>query len=115
MEQARTEFTVGLGLFGRERMEEEGKTFVLASQSVIYRAQAYFHDAIDTYVRVSRIGTSSLDMEYALVNRDSGSIVSIGTSTMVYFDVNAQKSTPLPSDLLERIAQYEASLPHKNS
>jgi acyl-CoA thioester hydrolase len=111
MEQARTDFTVGLGLFGRDRIEEEGKTFVLASQSVTYRSQAYFQDVIDTYVRVSRIGTSSLDMEYALVNRGTGAVVCIGTSTMVYFDVSAQKSTPLPDDLIERIARFEALQP----
>jgi hypothetical protein len=30
---------------------------------------------------------------------------------MVYFDVSAQKSTPLPDDLIERIARFEASQP----
>lgn len=114
MEQARSEFMIGLGLFGRERMEAEGKTFMLVAQAVNYRSQAYFHDRIDTYVRVSRIGSSSLDMEYSLANRESGQIVCTGTSTMVYVDILTQKSTPLPSDLTERIAQFEASLPFKN-
>jgi acyl-CoA thioester hydrolase len=110
MEQARTEFMNGLGLFDRERMEAEGKTFVLASQSVNYRSQAYFNDQLDTYLRVSRIGSSSLDMEYVILNRKKQTIVSTGTSTMVYFDVRSQKSTPLPADLAERIQKFETEL-----
>ncbi|MFC0216646.1 acyl-CoA thioesterase [Paenibacillus chartarius] len=109
MEQARTEYSSGLGLFGRERSADDGKTFVLAAQSVNYRSQAYFADEIDIFVRVSRIGTSSLDMEYVLINRDSGAVVSTGSSTMVYFDSTLQKSTPLPADLSERIERFEAS------
>jgi acyl-CoA thioester hydrolase len=109
MEQARTDFMTGLGLFGREQLEAEGKTFVLAGQTVTYRSQAYFNDPIDTYLRVSRIGNSSLDMEYVLVNRQTSAVVSTGTSTMVYFDVRQQRSTPLPADLGERIAKFEAA------
>lgn len=109
MEQARTDFMIGLGLFGREKLEQDGRTFVLAEQSVSYRSQAYFNDPIDTYVRVPRIGNSSLDMEYVLVNRDTSAVVSTGSSTMVFFDVKQQRSTPLPADLSVRIAVLEAS------
>jgi acyl-CoA thioesterase FadM len=31
-----------------------------------------------------------------------------GTSTVVYFDQKTQKSTPLPDDLRQRIAQAES-------
>ncbi|KIL39910.1 hypothetical protein SD70_16920 [Gordoniibacillus kamchatkensis] len=111
MEQARTDFLLGLGLFGREQAERSGNTFVLAGQSVAYRSQAYFGDPIDTYVRVSRIGRSSLDMEYVLLHRQTSAVIATGTSTMVHFDVKEQRSTPLPGDLEGRIAAFEASLP----
>lgn len=108
MEQARTEFLEALGLFDLVKIASEGKTFVLVSQKIDYVQQAYYNDRIRMYLRVSRIGTSSIDIDYVAINEKTQAVLISGTSTVVYFDQKTQKSTPLPDDLRERIAQAES-------
>lgn len=111
MEQVRTEYLEALGLFDLQQIERDGKTFVLASQKIDYMEQAYFNDRIRLYARVSRIGNSSLDIDYVALNEQTQAPLFGGTSTVVYFDRNTQKSTLLPEDLTDRIAQAESRLP----
>ncbi|KEO83615.1 acyl-CoA thioesterase [Tumebacillus flagellatus] len=108
MEQARAEFMEQLNIFTPEILMRERKTFVLASQSIDYKAQAYYNERLRIYLRVSRIGSSSLDMEYAIVNEETNLLCCNARSTVVFFDAKAQKSTPLPADLAERIEELEA-------
>jgi acyl-CoA thioester hydrolase len=108
MEQARSEFLEGLELFHPTKIAQEGKTFVLAKQTIEYKQQTYYNDVLEVYCRVSRIGRSSLEMEYALYNRQRDVVTCTGSSTVVYFDHLEQKSTPLPSDLQELIVRLES-------
>lgn len=109
MEQARAEFMELLDIFTPQAMLSEGKTFVLARQSIDYKAQAYYNDRLRVYLRISRIGSSSLDMEYAIVNEEQQLLCCTATTTVVFFDIKQQKSTPLPHDLAERIQRVEAT------
>ncbi|MGO4273618.1 acyl-CoA thioesterase [Paenibacillus sp. TAF58] len=110
MEQARCEYMNGLGLFfANSDGALADKTFFLVSQSVEYKSQAYFNDELDIYLKVSRIGTSSIETQYAIVKRENQQVVSLATSTGVYVDVHTQKGTPLPEDLVSRIEQFEAT------
>ncbi|MGZ4107716.1 MAG: acyl-CoA thioesterase [Tumebacillaceae bacterium] len=108
MEQARCEFLEGLELFHPTQIAQEGKTFVLAKQTIEYKQQAYYNDLLNVYCRVSHIGTSSVVMDYAIYSRERDVVTCTGSSTVVYFDQHQQKSTPLPSDLQARIEQLEA-------
>lgn len=114
MEQARADFLNGLGLFSIEEMTKTGKTFVLAKQAIDYQHQAYYYDDIDTYLRVSRIGRSSLEMDYVLHNRTRNNVTALAQSTIVYFDVQTQKSTSLPSDMPHLIDQFEIRIINKS-
>ncbi|KRF20730.1 acyl-CoA thioesterase [Paenibacillus sp. Soil787] len=110
MEQARCEYMNGLGLFfANADGKLADKTFFLVSQSVEYKSQAHFNDELDIYMKVSRIGTSSIETQYAIVKRENKQLVSFAASTGVYVDVHTQKGTPLPEDLASRIEQFEAS------
>ena len=110
MEQARCEYMNGLGLFfANTDGNLTDKTFFLVSQSVEYKSQAHFNDNLDIYMKVSRIGTSSIETQYAIVKRANKQLVSFATSTGVYVDVHTQKGTPLPEDLASRIEQFEVS------
>jgi acyl-CoA thioester hydrolase len=115
MEQARCEYLGALGVFSREEMERTKKTFVLATQTVDYKNQAYYDQVLDIYIGVSRLGTSSMENEYHIINRATGTLIAICRSTVVYFDVEMQKSTQLPSDFKDRIlaldAKYAAAEP----
>ncbi|UKS26760.1 acyl-CoA thioesterase [Paenibacillus sp. HWE-109] len=115
MEQARCEYMNGLGLFFADTAGEPvDKTFFLVSQSVEYKSQAHFNDTLDIYMKVHRLGKSSIETHYAIVKRDTQQVVSFATSTGVYIDVHTQKSTPLPQDLASRIEQFEAAFEPNN-
>jgi len=115
MEQARCEYMNELGLLDRERMLEERKSFYLVSQSVVYKSQAHFNDELKIYMKVSRIGRSSIDMDYILFDEQESKVVSTGESTMVYVDTATQKGTNLPDDLFERIERFETHFFHEGT
>ncbi|GGA08395.1 thioesterase [Paenibacillus marchantiophytorum] len=115
MEQARCEYMNGLGLFFADTAGEAvDKTFFLVSQSVEYKSQAHFNDTLDIYMKVHRLGRSSIETHYAIVQRDTQQVVSFATSTGVYIDAHTQKSTPLPLDLASRIELFEAAFEPNN-
>jgi acyl-CoA thioester hydrolase len=109
MEQARCEYFEGLGLFDLETIAKEGKTLVLAAIAINYQAPAYFNETLRVYMRTTRVGKSSIDLEALVINPDKKLTVATGTSTVVYFDNHTHKSTPLPANLSERIQQFEES------
>lgn len=113
MEQARCEYMNGLGLFFIEGAPAD-KTFFLVNQSVEYKSQAHFNDELQIYMKVHRIGKSSVEAHYAIVQRETRQIVSLAASTGVYIDVATQKSTPLPEDLANRIEQFEVAFEAAN-
>ncbi|MDD9272175.1 acyl-CoA thioesterase [Paenibacillus sp. GCM10023248] len=108
MEQARCEYMNGLGLFFIDGAPAD-KTFFLVNQRVEYKSQAHFNDELLIYMKINRIGKSSVEAHYAIVQRDTQQVVSVGASTGVYIDVRTQKSTPLPEDLAGRIERFEAA------
>src|ERR1700761_1776908 len=64
---ARTEYHRRLGEIGAGRTE-----FVMRASNVEYHAPARFDDLLEVYVRVSRIGQSSVTYEYAAYKIGSG-------------------------------------------
>jgi len=108
MEQARSEYLESLDLFDMETVRATGKSFVLVNQNIDYRSQAYYNDTLRIYVRVGKLGRSSIFQEYVIVNMQTESIIATAHSTVVYFDSFAQTSIPLPADLLAKVDAMEA-------
>ncbi|MEO8397725.1 MAG: thioesterase family protein, partial [Chloroflexota bacterium] len=60
-----------------------------------------------------RLGKSSLDMEHWVTRRknDDLQIVAQATATIVIYDYDAQKSTPIPDDWRALVKAYEVVAP----
>ncbi len=86
---------------------------ILASANINYIVPLRFPEAAYIYVRTARLGTKSIDLEYAIVreNEDgSQTLMNVGSTTMVAFDYKTQKSIPLPEYIKERLLAYEPML-----
>ncbi|RZL14136.1 MAG: acyl-CoA thioesterase, partial [Pedobacter sp.] len=64
---------------------------------------------IHMYVRTSRIGTSSFDLEYLLVKIKDGKevVCSKGKTVCVAFDYQTQSSTPIPESEKSKMLIFE--------
>ncbi|EED36595.1 putative thioesterase [Luminiphilus syltensis NOR5-1B] len=68
------------------------------------------NDLIEVSVRFSRLGNSSADTEYELLNTRTGALSAKGTFTHVFVDKSTRKSCPIPTDLRARILQRQPEL-----
>jgi acyl-CoA thioester hydrolase len=82
---------------------------VIAQASLDYISPVYLKDQISIYVRSSRIGNTSFDLEYLLVKHINGKeeIAAKGKSVCVAFDYASQKPAPIPSKEKNKMIEFE--------
>jgi acyl-CoA thioester hydrolase len=83
---------------------------VTANLECQYLKQIHFGKEVHLGVRVSRIGNSSLEFQYALTLPEENQIAAIGRGTIVYIDMQTGKSKPLPETVKELIRSYEKGI-----
>lgn len=82
---------------------------VIAQASLDYLVPILIDDKISMYVRTSRIGNSSFDLEYLLVKYEHGKevICSKGKTTCVAFDYQTKGASPIPENERARMISFE--------
>ncbi|MGY4384958.1 acyl-CoA thioester hydrolase [Pedobacter sp. UYP24] len=82
---------------------------IIAKASLDYIVPVLQGDNIHMYVRTSRIGTSSFDLEYLLVKIKDGQeiICSKGKTICVAFDYQTKSSTPIPESEKNKMLVFE--------
>src|SRR5947209_7268045 len=90
---ARVEYHRFLSLLHRD---SEGD-FVMRANDVEYFAPARFDDELEIYVRVSRIGRTSVTFEFAAYKVPYDTLLVTAHQTLVYVDLQERKSTPVPA------------------
>lgn len=90
-------------VFGVESIDEFPA--VVASLSIDFRAPIREPTSVTVAVWVSRLGDSSMTMEYEL--RQSGQVVAEAETTLVTIDPATGETRPLPDEWRERVAEYE--------
>ncbi len=86
------------------------KTGVVSAQATLdYILPVFIEDKISMYVRTSRIGKSSFDLEYLLVKLVNGQeqVCNKGKTTCVAFDYASKSSFPIPNEEKERMISFE--------
>lgn len=86
------------------------KTGVVIAQATLdYILPVFIEDKISMYVRTSRIGRSSFDLEYLLVKLVNGQeqVCNRGKTTCVAFDYASKSSFPIPKNEKERMIAFE--------
>jgi acyl-CoA thioester hydrolase len=104
-EQARFDYIDYLGI--SDRLFNEETVMVVADLECTYLAQIFIREPLRLYVRSAKIGRSSLDMEYAFVQEETGELKAVGRGAVVYMSPKDGKSVPLPEDLKDKIQAFE--------
>lgn len=101
-DHARTEYHRHLGSLGIA-----GAEFVMRASNVEYHAPARFDDLVECFVRVSRIGRSSITYEVAAVRLPDGELMVTGTQTLVMIDPVTRRPLEIPEHARTMIRAFE--------
>jgi acyl-CoA thioester hydrolase len=101
---ARVEYHRMLGLLHRERGTGD---FVMRANDVEYFAPARFDDELEIFVRVSRIGRTSITFEFGAYKIPDETLMVTAHQTLVYVDVDQREAREVPHDYREAITAFE--------
>jgi acyl-CoA thioester hydrolase len=80
-----------------------GAGAIIVNASCNYRAPSHIGDELDVRLAVAAIGTSSVTLDYEIVNAASGVCVADGRTVNVAYDYTVGKTMPLPTETRERL------------
>ena len=103
-DHARTEYHRHLG-----GPATPGAEFVMRASAVEYHAPARFDDLIEAFVRVIRIGRSSMTYDYVAYRLPDETLMVTAHQTLVLVDVELRRPTPVPDALRSAIRGFEGS------
>ena len=103
---ALVEYRRHLDLLGRE---DEGCEFVMRACSVEYFAPARFDDLLEIFVRLARIGRTSVTYAFAAYGVEGDQLMVTAEQTLVLIDVEERRPQPIPRVFRERIAGFEGA------
>ena len=86
---------------------------VIAQAELDYILPVFLKDQISIYVRTSRIGRSSFDLEYLIVKQQGNTeqVCASGKSVCVAFDYQQQQATAVPADERLKMETFEQLSP----
>jgi acyl-CoA thioester hydrolase len=100
---ARVEYHRHLGM---QYSEFEGE-LVMRATNIEYHAPARFDDLVEVFVRVARIGRTSVTYELAAYRVDDDVLMVTANQTLVLVDLEERKPIPVPEVVRERIRGFE--------
>lgn len=86
---------------------EEERQFVMRATTIEYLAPAMFDDLIEVFIRISRIGRTSVTFECAAYRVEEDVLMVTATQTLVLIDLDERKACPIPDWLKERVRAFE--------
>ena len=103
-DQARVEYARHLGVLLRGPQEQE---FVMRANTIEYHAPARFDDLLEVFIRVSRIGTTSVTYECAAYRVDDDVLMVTAHQTLVLVDLDERKPCAIPDSYKQVIREFE--------
>ena len=101
-DHARTEYHRHVASLRVERAE-----FVMRALEVEYVAPARFDDLLELFVRVRRIGTSSVTYECAAFRLPDELLMVTATQTLVLVDLESRRPTRVSDELRDAVRAFE--------
>jgi acyl-CoA thioester hydrolase len=80
---------------------------VMRATNIEYHAPARFDDLVEVFVRVARIGRTSVTYELAAYRVDDDVLMVTANQTLVLVDLEQRKPIPVPDVVRERIRAFE--------
>jgi acyl-CoA thioester hydrolase len=102
-DSARVEYHRHLDMLETRPRDHE---FVMRANTIEYHAPARFDDLIEVFIRVSRIGRTSLTYELAAYREDDVLMVT-AQQTLVLVDLDERRAAAIPDWFREQVAEFE--------
>lgn len=96
-----------LNVFGSDRKFRND--MILAQAELNYRAQAADDQDLRVGIRTTRIGHSSFDFNYKIIQDETNLLVCEGKSVQVMFDYEAGQSVAISKSIRDSILTFEES------
>jgi len=87
----------------------ENFQLILARVECDFRAPIHYPGTVQVYVRTSRLGSKSFDLEYIIMT-DEGVVAAAAVTVLVCYDYQRGHSIPMPDDWRARVLQFEPGL-----
>jgi acyl-CoA thioester hydrolase len=83
--------------------------FAMRAITVEYVAPARFDDLLEVFVRVDRIGTTSITYDHAVyrLNDDGDELMASAKATLVCIALDERRAVPVPDALREQVTAFE--------
>ena len=101
---ARVEYLRSLRLL---QQRGEAGNFVMRANDVEYFAPAVFDDEIEVFVRVARLGRTSVTFAFAAYRVPDDVLMVTAHQTLVYVDLAERKACPVPDAFREPVLGFE--------
>jgi acyl-CoA thioester hydrolase len=99
---ARTEFHRHLG-----RVYLGDVDFAMRAATVEYLAGARFDDLLEVFVRVERIGTTSITYDHAVYRVEDDTLMATAKGTLVCIALDERRAVPVPQAFREQIEAFQ--------
>jgi acyl-CoA thioester hydrolase len=101
---ARFEYLRHLGLLSADL---PARQFVMRASTVEYHAPARFDDLLEVFVRVRRLGRSSMTYALAACSVDEDVLMCTAEQSLVLVDLAAHRPVAIPDEYRQVIREYE--------
>jgi acyl-CoA thioester hydrolase len=98
---ARTEYHRHLG-----HLQMRG-AFAMRASTVEYNAPARFDDLLEVFVRVERVGTTSVTYDHAAYLVDEDVLMATAKQTLVLIDLADRRPIPVPDSFRDQVTTFE--------
>jgi acyl-CoA thioester hydrolase len=105
-EHARVQYFVKLGMFRKDQSFMEIGVIV-ADIHITYHKPIHWMEPVQTGVKVTKIGNKSMLIDQAVVNTETGEVLSSGTVVLVAYDYSTLTTRPVPEAWREAIHKFE--------
>ena len=103
-DSARVEYHRHLGMLETARGEQE---FVMRANTIEYLAPAHFDDLVEVFIRVSRIGRTSITYDFAAYRVEDDLLMVTANQTLVLVDLDERRPYAIPKHYAGQIAAFE--------
>ena len=96
---ARTEY--------HRHLELRGAELAMRALTVEYEAPARFDDLLEIFVRVERIGRTSITYDHAAYRVDDDELMAKATGTLVCIALDVRRAVPVPDEFRAQVEAFE--------
>jgi acyl-CoA thioester hydrolase len=81
--------------------------FAMRASTVEYHAPARFDDLLEVFVRVERVGTTSVTYDHAAYLAEDDVLMATAKQTLVLIDLADRRPVPVPDSFREQVGSFD--------